>query len=160
MLQSCINLSETQSCESMHLHLYTAWKNNRGRTRKAARCSHKQSCRQRIKSNAPSLWVNKLQVIVLCNEGSRAYCANALLFNDLIKEPHSNWSRKFQHGDEQRALPGEKKKPVLIAAAANRCASRFCPFPVLLKMSWTPKNAKCCLPKLNDLQPLSGIVSF
>lgn len=77
--------------------------------------------------------MNKLQVIVLCNEGSRAYCANALLFNDLIKEPHSNWSRKFQHGDERGALP-EKKDPVLIAAAANRCASRFCPFPALLKL--------------------------
>lgn len=77
--------------------------------------------------------MNKLQVIVLCNEGSRAYCANALLFNDLIKEPRSNWSGKFYHGDERGALPG-KKDPALIAAAVDRCASHLCPFPALLKL--------------------------
>lgn len=81
--------------------------------------------------------MNKLRVIVLRNEGSGAYCANALLFNDLIREPHSNWSRKFQHGDERGALPengSATQDPVLIAAAVDRCASRFCPFSSLLKL--------------------------
>lgn len=47
----------------------------------------------------------------------------------------------------------------------NCCSSRqmcltFLPISRFIKISWTPKNAKCCLPKLNDLRPLSGNVSF
>lgn len=124
-------------------------------------CSQKRGQRWRLKSDGPTLWVNKLQVIVLCNEGSRAYCANALRFNDLIREPHSNWSRKFRHRRERDARQRHRSTRSCVNCYSSRqMCLRFLPIPCFIKISWTPQNAKCCLAKLNDLLPLSSMMSF
>lgn len=39
--------------------------------------------------------MNKLQLIVLCNGGSQAYCANALLLNALIRKLIQNEAELF-----------------------------------------------------------------
>lgn len=109
------------------------------------------------------VWMIKLPVIFLCNKGSRAYCANALLLNDLIREPHSKLEQKISTWRWARS--SARKRHCDSRSCVNCCSSRqmwltFLPISCFIKISWAPKNANCCLPILNDLRPLSGIVSF
>lgn len=89
-----------------------------------------------------SLWVFTSQEIVLCNGERRTHWANALVFNNLIMKPHLNWSKKFQHGDEQRS-PARQQQPdsrsCELLTAVNRCASCLCPFPASCKLVGTQR---------------------